>query len=259
MFHASRCGATGVFGAREALAVLALALGLVVTPAGLDFGASGIALVTQSALAKNDGDNPGNGGGQDHGNAGGNAPAAAERGNAADKNPGGGKPADKGKAAVAGKDKKDEKGAGTVAYTFSKTETDLLLARGWAKAPDGYKNHGEFVSTYVQVAKALGFSARDGALQANFLPADWYAKQAELRDLLEIASPTQAQRDRIAELETELGGAIADFKPGNGPDGDLWATVNLDYNFDGVVNQQDVADYKAGQAGKTVPAATVTP
>ncbi|MSO71235.1 MAG: hypothetical protein EXQ88_04385 [Alphaproteobacteria bacterium] len=84
-------------------------------------------------------------------------------------------------------------------------------------------------------------------MQANFLPLDWYAKQAELQALLDITTPipTLAERARIAQLEAELSASVADFKPGNGPLGDEWATVNLDRNGDGVVNQQDIDDYNA--------------
>ncbi|MSO71237.1 MAG: hypothetical protein EXQ88_04395 [Alphaproteobacteria bacterium] len=306
---------------RVLLASSALALVFVVTPAGLELGAGGLSLVANRAQAKNDGD---------HGNAGGNgggnyhAAAAADHGIAGGN--GGGKDfganisADKGKPSVTGQDKKDEHGAATVAYTFSQKESDLLLSNGWAAHAQG--NHGATVSTYVHIAKALGFSVRDGALQANFMPADWYSKKAELRgidsqvaalqvkldslpdalaaaqnvldaandaltaanalpsatsdeqtakaaaidaanaaitqaqaalDALPTAEELQAQIDALADqldaLKSDLdalANSIPDWKPGNGPLGDEWATVNLDWNGDGVVDQQDVDAKNAG-------------
>ncbi len=43
----------------------------------------------------------------------------------------------------------------------------------------------------------------------------------------------------LAAAQAELDQAIADAKPGNGPD-DSWATADLDVNADGVVDPEDL-------------------
>lgn len=248
MVKNSRCSEIGARWARSLAATSALALVFGAAPAALDLDADGLSLVSSAALAKNDGDNGnggGNGNGGDNGNAGGNAGAA----------PGAAKAANTGKAAAPGQAKKDGAAGGNVAYVFSKKEADALLAKGWAQVPDGYKNHGQFVSTYVHIAKALGYSARDGALQANFMSLAWYQLQADLRALeLRLATappgadiaPLQLAVDNLKSELDGMAAAIPDWKPGNGPQGDEWATVNLDANGDGVVNEDDVAWVEAG-------------
>ena len=57
------------------------------------------------------------------------------------------------------------------ARTRSDGETGALIAGGWGEetvVDDGFKNHGQRVSTFVKLAKALGYSASVGAMQANF-------------------------------------------------------------------------------------------
>jgi hypothetical protein len=290
----------GAHWARSLVVTSALALAFGAAPVGLDLGASGLALVAKPALAKNDGDN-GNGGGNGggNGNAGGNDNAAAAGGNG-NGNAGGngngngatngvGKVGDQGKPGVTGQAKKDDVAADAVAYTFSKKETDALLSKGWAQYPDTYKNHGQFVSTYVHIAKALGYGARDGTLQANFMPLAWYGKQAELRTLEQqlatldaqiaalqaiindplataqqkldaaaalalLADPTvlEGQIDALKGELDALANSIPDWKPGHGPQGDTWAYANLDWNGDGVVNQADVDAYEAGEPQATL-------
>jgi hypothetical protein len=114
-----------------------------------------------------------------------------------------------------------------------------LIERGWngPKAQDGFKNHGQRTRTMVELAKRLGYSARVGAMQANFgTPyengiADLQDPWAEAR-----AAGNQAEVER---LEAELEAAIAAAKPGKGPD-DSWATADLDVNEDGTVDGRDL-------------------
>ena len=114
----------------------------------------------------------------------------------------------------------------------------------------------------VELAKQLGYGARVGAMQANFgtpfengitdLQAELEATETELA---EARAALEAEEDpaRTAELETEiqeleheiedlegrLDQAIADAKPGKGPN-DSWATADLDVNDDGVVDPADL-------------------
>ena len=129
---------------------------------------------------------------------------------------------------------------GPVAHRFSPAESKALIERGW-KGPtarnDGFRNHGERVRTMVELARQLGYGAHVGALQANFgTPYEngVAALQAELAEA--EAAGDQAEVER---LEAELADAIADAKPGVGPQDD-WATADLDVNDDGVVDQRDL-------------------
>jgi hypothetical protein len=50
-------------------------------------------------------------------------------------------------------------------------QTAAMIRQGWApptRLDEGWRNHGERVRTMVEIAKALGYSASVGALQANF-------------------------------------------------------------------------------------------
>ena len=129
---------------------------------------------------------------------------------------------------------------GPVAHHFSPAESSALIERGW-KGPsarnDGFRNHGERVSTMVELAKQLGYGARVGALQANFgTPYEngIAALQAELADAEAAGDEAEVER-----LEAELAEAIENAKPGVGPD-DSWATADLDVNDDDVVDQRDL-------------------
>lgn len=129
---------------------------------------------------------------------------------------------------------------GAVAHQFAPEEARALIERGW-RGPmahdDGFRNHGERVRTMVELAKRLGYSAHVGALQANF-GTPYENGIAELQDQL-AAAEAAGDADEVARLEAELAEAIADAKPGVGPD-DSWATADLDVNNDGVVDQQDL-------------------
>lgn len=132
-----------------------------------------------------------------------------------------------------------------IAHRFSKTQTDELIGRGWKtdKSVDGFVNHGDRVRTMVALAKALGYDASVGALQANFgTPME--NGIAVLQDEL-AAARAEAETDpdaalRVQELEAELAAAIENAKPGKETTGD-WAIADLDVNDDGVVDRADLA------------------
>lgn len=86
----------------------------------------------------------------------------------------------------------------------------MLVERTWGNdtGDANFRNHGERVSTYVALAKELGYSADIGAMQANF------------------GSPE--------EVAVPAGQALAD-----------WQSVSLDYNKDGVVNEADLIAARA--------------
>ena len=143
----------------------------------------------------------------------------------------------------------DDGAVGAVAHRFSAEETEALMARGWkgpAGRDAGFRNHGERVSTMVELSKRLGYGAHVGALQANFgTPQEngIAALEAELADA-EAAGDLAA----IELLEAELAAVIANAKPGNGPD-DSWATADLDVNDDGVVDGRDLEALEQSEAG----------
>jgi hypothetical protein len=129
---------------------------------------------------------------------------------------------------------------GPVAHQFSPEEARALAERGWkgpAARNAGFRNHGERVRTMVELAKHLGYGARVGALQANF--GTPYENQiAALQEELAEAEAAGDEAE-VERLEGELADAIANAKPGMGPD-DSWATADLDVNDDGVVDRRDL-------------------
>jgi hypothetical protein len=146
---------------------------------------------------------------------------------------------------------------GAVAHQFSPEETSALLGRGWkgpAARAAGVRNHGERVRTMVELSKRLGYGTRVGALQANF-GTPYENDIAALQDHL-AAAEAAGNEAEVARLEAELAAAIANAKPGAGPD-DSWATADLDVNDDRVVDRQDLealdqagsADIAADPAG----------
>ena len=132
-----------------------------------------------------------------------------------------------------------------VAHRFTKKQTDELIGRGWKtdKSVDGFVNHGDRVRTMVALAKALGYDASVGALQANFgTPME--NGIAALQDEL-AAAKAEAETDpdaalKVQELEAQLATAIESAKPGDEAAGD-WATADLDVNDDGIVDRADLA------------------
>ena len=107
----------------------------------------------------------------------------------------------------------------------------------------GFPNHGQRVGAMVAVAKALGYPASVGALQANFgtpvetglgaLAADLAAARAAT--VLDPANPALATE--IGRLEAELAAAVASLPRGSDPG---WQTADLDVNADGVVDRADL-------------------
>ncbi|MCH9052542.1 MAG: hypothetical protein IIA72_15950 [Proteobacteria bacterium] len=243
-------------------AIALLAIALIAAP--LDFTPPDWQLSKSAAQAKGGGGGGGKGGGNDN-----------DKGNDKSSAKSGGK--DNGKGASAKDDKGGSKakeetqkryakalglgvdGAGVKpgksVHTFSAKEVKGLLGNKWkaAKFDDpNFVNHGQRVSTMVKIAKALGYGAWVGAMQANFgtmqelgiddLVATVEALEEELDLLVEAdddpAAIKQAKVD-LAVAQAALDDAVADAKPGLGPKGE-WATVDLDVNTDGVVDAQDL-------------------
>lgn len=149
----------------------------------------------------------------------------------------------KAKAQAAIKPAAFEREARDVSHRFSRAETQALIDKGWrTEQPlDGFKNHGQRVRTMVELAKRLGYSASVGALQANFgtpQEAGVAELQASLAAAREEALTNPDAAGKVAELEAALAEAMR-AKPGNGLNDD-WATVDLDVNRDGLVDQQDL-------------------
>jgi hypothetical protein len=136
------------------------------------------------------------------------------------------------------------------AYGLAPEETQALIERGWKgpKTQDGFKNHGQRTRTMVELAKRLGYSARVGAIQANF-GTPYENGIADLQDQLAEARAAGDQAE-VERLEAELEAAIDAAKPGKGPD-DSWATADLDVNEDGTV---DARDLEALEDQETTPA-----
>lgn len=134
-----------------------------------------------------------------------------------------------------------------VAHGFSFEETTALIERGWKgpKANDGFRNHGERTRTMVDLARQLGYGARVGALQANF-GTPFENGIAELQ--AELAAAEEAGDEaEVERLQGELATAIAEAKPGVGPD-DGWATADLDVNDDQMVDASDLEALASGGA-----------
>ena len=149
-----------------------------------------------------------------------------------------------------------ERSVGGVAHEFNLAETDALLARGWGgpKAfEDGFLNHGQRVSTMVEIAKALGYEARVGAMQGNFgtpFENGLYNLEVSLNLAQGQQVVTPEDTSVAAEIERlagELAAAIGLAKPGTAPDDD-WATVDLDVNGDLIVDAQDLQAARAKTA-----------
>ncbi len=132
---------------------------------------------------------------------------------------------------------------GTDRFVLTDGQTQALVQRGWEvnhhSSHDGFKNHGQYVSTMVHLAKELGHNGSVGGLQANFMPADWYQLQAEWRD-------TDAGSTERRAIERQLADLLEVSKPGEGPKDYEWAAFNLDVDGDGVITEDDLAAAEGG-------------
>ena len=252
-------------------AVALLAIALVAAP--LDFTPPDWQLSTSAAQAKGGGGGGGGGGkgGSDNGRGHdkGNDTSSAKPGGK-----GGGK--DNGKSANA----KDNKGLskaknetqkryakalglgvdgagvkpGKSIHTFSHKQVKGLLGHKWKTSHFvdlNFKNHGQRVSTMVAIAKALGYGAWVGAMQANFgtmqeLQAAVDVAQADVdAAVLAVAADVPGAEQALLDAQADLLAVdqiAADAKPGLGPKGE-WATLDLDFNDDDVVNAKDIDDF----------------
>lgn len=142
------------------------------------------------------------------------------------------------------------------AHEFSAAETGSLVDRGW-RGPksfdDSFANHGQRVSTMVGIARALGYPASVGAMQANFgTPFENGVHSLEVSLAAAKADQSAAPADtslagEIERLTAGLVAAIGLAKPGAAPD-ESWAAVDLDVNNDLVVDQRDLEVARAQTA-----------
>ena len=224
---------------RRLLASTALGLLLALIPVEVGVDEGGVSADEPVALAKggNGGDRGGDRGGhgRGHGKGGGKATADGKRlkGDAA-------KQAARNRFnQLTGNGNSGNGNIGTDRFVLTDGQTLALLHRGWDvnthSSHGGFENHGQYVSTMVQICKELGYNGSVGALQANFMPAYWYEVQAEWRD-----PGTDATRK--AEIELQLADMLEVAKPGEGPEGDEWAAYNLDVDGDGMITEDDLTD-----------------
>lgn len=99
-----------------------------------------------------------------------------------------------------------------------------------------FRNHGQRVSTYVALAKELGFSASAGSMQANFGTPFENGLVATDPDTGEFLKDPDTGEFIIDATEAE----IAAVKPGNGPKTGWETETDLDVNMDGVVDGTDL-------------------
>ncbi len=235
---------------RRLLASTALGLLLALVPVEIGVDKGGVSPGEPVALAKGGvgGDNGGDRGGdrgnngRGHGKGGGKATADGKRlkGDAA-------KQAARNRFnQLTGNGNNGNGNIGTNRFVLTDGQTLALLHRGWDvnthASHDGFENHGQYVSTMVQICKELGYNGSVGALQANFLPAYWYQLQDAWRD---------ASEDDKSPIESQLANLLEVSKPGEGPKDYDWAAYNLDVDGDGMITEDDLT---AAVNGDTPPA-----
>lgn len=243
----------------------ALALALTAAPANLTIDDGQITIDQSTALAKgngggnNNGNGGNNGGGKDKSDRGGGK-GQAKSGNGPNFVPGQAKKAAKARydAVLArgvpnhAKAKGKDRDVGAEQYELTYAEAEALTKHGWGarkhELDDGFRNHGERVNFYKDLAEALGLPSHFGPMWANF------GDPIENRVLPLQAALNEAQDDsEAAALQAELDAAIVNAKPGNGPKSG-WETVDIDLNDDGIVDEKDLefALAAAGETGGTV-------
>lgn len=228
---------------------VALALGLIAAPASLTVDDGQIAIGQAAALAKgggNGGNNGGgHGGGKDKSDRGGGK-GQAKSGNGPNFVPGQAKKAAKARydaVLVRGvpnhaKAKGKDRDVGAEPYELTYAEAEALVKHGWGarkhELDDRFRNHGERVNFYKDLAEAMGLPNHFGPMWANFgdpVENGVLALQAEL---------SAAQSDEeAAALQAELDAAIDSAKSGNGPKSG-WEMVDADLNDDGIIDHQDL-------------------
>lgn len=104
------------------------------------------------------------------------------------------------------------------------------------QAEQGFRNHGDRVSTFVTLAKELGFNASVGAMQANF--------GTPFENGLVATDPTTGEflkdPDTGEFVIDATPAEIAAVKPGNGPRTGWETETDLDVNIDGLVDDADL-------------------
>lgn len=101
----------------------------------------------------------------------------------------------------------------------------------------GFRNHGDRVSTFVDLAKELGFNASVGAMQANFgTPFENGLVATDPETGAFLKDP-----DSGAFIIDASEAEIAAVKPGGGPRTGWETETDLDVNMDGLVDATDLA------------------
>ncbi|MCW9039591.1 MAG: hypothetical protein OQJ76_03765 [Rhodospirillales bacterium] len=164
-------------------------------------------------------------------------------------------------------DGKGDKSVGKTAHTFSSDESASLARQGWMRhsESDDFSNHGDRVRTMVAIAKALGYNASVGAMQANFGTPQENAPTSEnsaeegagtetTPTEGEVTAPTEiaASEPTPTEGEATDGDAETTTAEGDATEGEeggkvAWASVNLDVNGDGIVSKADLTAALSGQ------------
>ncbi len=226
------------------LAVGAIALALTAAPVSLTITDGDIVIVASKAEAKG-GNGGGNGGGKNKGDKGvghgksgkgANGLGPGHRGKAK------GRAMDRYDKALAGlrgqKSQGNGRDFGSEAYQLNTAEAEALIGHGWGaykkELDDGFRNHGERVNFYKDIAEALGLPNHFGAMWANF------GDPTENGVLALQAALSEAENEhQAAHLQAKLDAAIDNAKPGNGPKSG-WETVDIDLDNDGDVDEIDL-------------------
>lgn len=107
---------------------------------------------------------------------------------------------------------------------------------------EGFRNHGDRVSTFVALAKAQGLNPGIGAMQANF--------GTPFENDLVVFDPDSGTYVTTADAEE-----IAAVKPGNGPKSGWETESGLDVDLDGDVDRDDLelalANYRPADDGSS--------
>ncbi len=248
--HMKQFSLTGV------LAGTAMVLVLTVAPVSPRVDDGRIMIDSATAVAK-EGNNGGNGVGHSggHGNASkGGRGKSGKRFDLADGDgPGKGKAKNAAKARYAAalakaagrKLGKSDDDLGEAEYVLTDAEAEALVKQGWGARKqtldDDFRNHGERVNFYKDLARALDLPNHFGSMWANF--GDPF--ESGVADRLAAVDAAQANPEALEEAEDELAAAIAAAKPGNGPKTGWETAIEIDLSGpegepDGVVDEHDL-------------------
>jgi hypothetical protein len=226
----------------------AMVLALTAAPVGLGVDDGQIMIKSATAVAKG-----GNGGGNSNGGGNGGGNGKSAKGTSFDDSgngPGNGKAKKAAKArydAAFGKargpkhaDDGDETDVGTEEATLTDDAAEALVKNGWGtKSYDQeyFSNHGDMVSTYVAIAKELGYGGYVGSMQANF-GSPYLDGEETVDPALLVVLEVEVQTDGEEVGDGEADGTETTEETEGKVD---WQTVNLDVNLDGEITKDDLA------------------